>query len=345
MAKSYKSVLTYFSKYLPPQKVTNDDLSKIMETSDSWIKERSGIAERRYVHKSVSTSDIAVEAVKNLLEKSNYKPEDFDYIIGCTLSPDHYFPGIAPIVQNKLKFPFIPSLDIRVQCSAFVYSLQMADAFIRSGQYKRILLVFADVQSKFLDLTTRGRNVAVLFADGAAAVVCEAEEIQNDSERPSVSNNSSGIIDSILGADGSGVEHLLIRSPGTSTEHFLNTEDVEQGFWYPKMEGKTVFKHAVTRMCDVAETLMKKHNLKAQDIDYLFPHQANFRISEFVREKIGLPAEKVFNNIHHYGNTTSATIPICLEEALEQGKIKKGNLILSVGFGAGFTWGGNLIRL
>jgi 3-oxoacyl-[acyl-carrier-protein] synthase-3 len=184
-----------------------------------------------------------------------------------------------------------------------------------------------------------------LFADGAAAVVCEAEEIQNYSERPSVSNNSSGIIDSILCADGSGVEHLLIRSPGTSTEHFLNTEDVEQGFWYPKMEGKTVFKHAVTRMCDVAETLMKKHNLKAQDIDYLFPHQANFRISEFVREKIGLPAEKVFNNIHHYGNTTSATIPICLEEALEQGKIKKGNLILSVGFGAGFTWGGNLIRL
>ncbi len=344
MAKQYKMVMTHFSKYLPPGKVTNNDLSKLMDTNDAWITERSGIRERRFVEESVSTSDLGIEAVKNVLAASNLKPSDFDYIIASTLSPDYYFPGIAPIIQHKLGFPTIPAIDIRVQCSAFVYSTQMAEAMIKSGQYKRILLVFSDVQSKMLDLTTKGRNVAVLFGDGAAAVVCEAVEC-SEKEMPTVQNNISGVIDTILGSDGVGAELLLTRSPGTATKGFMNSEAMENGDWHPTMEGRSVFKHAVTRMCEVAETLMKRHNISANDLACLVPHQANLRISEMVREKMALPKEKVFNNIHCYGNTTSATIPICINEALEQGRLKKGDLILTVAFGAGFTWGGSLIRL
>lgn len=344
MAKHFKTVMTHFSRYLPPGRVTNDDLSKLMDTNDAWITERSGIRERRFVEEPTTTSDLAIEAVKKILEESKLKPSDFDYIIASTLSPDFYFPGIAPIVQHKLGFPMIPAVDIRVQCSAFVYSTQLADAMIKSGQYKRILLVFSDVQSKLLDLTTNGRNVAVLFGDGAAAVICEAEEC-SESELPSTNNNKSGVIDTILGSDGTGAELLLIRSPGTATKGFLNPETHGLGDWHPKMEGRLVFKHAVSRMCEVAETLMKRHQITANDIACLIPHQANLRISEMVREKMELSPDKVFNNIHQYGNTTSATIPICIDEALEQGRVKKGDLILTVAFGAGFTWGGSLIRL
>lgn len=344
MAKQFKTVMTHFSRYLPPGRVTNDDLSKLMDTNDAWITERSGIKERRFVEEPTATSDLAIEAVKKVLAQANLKPSDFDYIIASTLSPDFYFPGIAPIVQHKLGFPPIPAIDIRVQCSAFVYSTQLADAMIKSGQYKRILLVFSDVQSKLLDLTTNGRNVAVLFGDGAAAVICEASE-SSELELPTTVNHYSGVIDTILGSDGVGAELLLIRSPGTATKGFLSPETYEIGDWHPKMEGRQVFKHAVSRMCEVAETLMARNKITANDIACLIPHQANLRISEMVREKMELPQDKVFNNIHKYGNTTSATIPICISEALEEGKIKKGDLILTVAFGAGFTWGGSLIRV
>lgn len=344
MAKYFKTVMTHFSRYLPPGRVTNDDLSKLMDTNDNWITERSGIKERRFVSEPTTTSDLAIEAVKKILDESKLQPSDFDYIIASTLSPDYYFPGIAPLVQHKLGFPPIPAIDIRVQCSAFVYSTQMAQAMIQSGQYKRILLVFSDVQSKLLDLTTNGRNVAVLFGDGAAAVICEAQECLA-TDMPSAQNQSSGVIETILGSDGSGAELLLIRSPGTATKGFLNTETYSTGDWHPKMEGRQVFKHAVNRMCEVAESLMKRHQITAKDIACLIPHQANLRISEMVREKMELSPDKVFNNIQNYGNTTSATIPICINEALEQKRIKKGDLILTVAFGAGFTWGGSLIRL
>ncbi len=344
MQQNFKTVLTHVAKFLPPQRVTNFDLSKLMDTTDEWITERSGIKERRFVEGATSTSDIAVEAVKKVLEKSGHSPKDFDYIIASTLSPDFYFPGIAPLIQTKLGFPTIPALDIRVQCSAFVYSMQMADAFIRAGQAKRILLVFSDVQSKILDLTTNGRNVAVLFGDGAAAVICEAVSCAVE-ELPNTKNNSSGVIDSFIGADGAGAELLLSRSPGTAGEKFLSSECHANGHWHPKMDGKAVFKHAVTRMCEVVDTLLQRNNITANDIACLIPHQANLRISEYMREKMKLPEEKVFNNIQKYGNTTSATIALCIEEALEQGRIKKGDLLLTVAFGAGFTWGGNLIRL
>jgi 3-oxoacyl-[acyl-carrier-protein] synthase-3 len=342
MTELYKTILSNYSQFLPENKVTNDDLSKLMDTNHTWIKERSGISERRFASDTETTSTLAIEAVKKLFEESKYKPEDFDYIIASTLSPDYYYPGIAPLIQHKLNFRNIPALDIRVQCSAFVYSVQMADAFIKSGLYKRILLVFSDVQSRFLDLTTAGRNVAVLFSDGAAAVVCEA---QSCSEFPTAQNKESGVIDTILGADGSGTELLLLPSPGSATKNFVSSESILNKQCHPKMEGRAVFKHAVTRMCEVAETLMKRNHIQASDIACLVPHQANLRISEFVREKMGLPEDKVFNNIEKYGNTTSATIPICLNEAIKEGKLKKGDLILTTAFGAGFTWGGNLFRL
>jgi 3-oxoacyl-[acyl-carrier-protein] synthase-3 len=339
-----RTELTGFSKFLPTRRVTNDEMSQWMETSNEWILERTGIQERRFVDSHTASSDLAVNAVKSLLEEKNLQPIDFDYIIACTLSPDYYFPGIAPIVQHKLNFPNIPALDIRVQCSAFVYAVNLADALIKSGQYKRILLVFSDVQSKFLDFSTRGRNMAVLFADGAAAVVCEAIKTEYDAT-PTAHNKISGIIDTILGADGSGVEFLGLRSPGSAGDAFLHETDHENGHCFPHMDGKYVFKHAVTRMCEVAEQLIQKHNLTTDDIACLIPHQANLRISELVRTKINLPSEKVFNNIQNYGNTTSATIPICIREAMELKKIKKGDLIITVAFGAGFTWGGSLIRL
>jgi 3-oxoacyl-[acyl-carrier-protein] synthase-3 len=344
MAKYFKMVMSHFSQYLPPRRVTNDDLSKVMDTNDAWITERSGIKERRFVEEPTTTSDLAIEAVKKVFVQSNLQAKDFDYIIACSLSPDYYFPGIAPIVQNKLSFPNIPAIDIRVQCSAFVYSTQLAQAMIQSGQYKRILMVFADVQSKLLDLSNHGRNVAVLFGDGAAAVVCEAQEC-TEAEMPTVFNKSSGVIDTILGSDGIGAELLLLRSPGTATPGFLNSETIANKSCHPQMEGRHVFKHAVSRMCEVAEALMKKHKITSKDIACLIPHQANLRISELVREKMELSPEKVFNNIQKYGNTTSATIPVCINEALEIGRVKKGDLILTVAFGAGFTWGGSLIRL
>ena len=340
----YRTEINYVTKFLPEKRITNDYLSTIMDTNDAWIKERSGIHERRFVDEPTSTSDLGIEAVRLILKKSGYAPKDFDFIIGCTLSPDYYFPGIAPMIQNKLNFPFLPSLDIRVQCSAFVYSIQLADSLIQSGKYKRILIVYSDVQSKLLDLTTEGRNVAVLFGDGAGALICEAKSCDAN-EKPSGKNKATGVIDSILGADGSGTELLLVRSPGTATNGFLNKETFDNGDWHPKMDGRTVFKHAVSRMCETVETLLKKNQLTVNDIDLLIPHQANMRISDYVREKLEFPQDKVYNNIQKYGNTTSATIAICLEEALSEKKLKKGDLLLTVAFGAGFTWGGNLIRI
>ncbi len=342
---SIRTELSGFSKFLPEKRVTNNDLSQVMDTNDEWIVGRTGIKERRFIEdNSVCSSDLAIGAVKKLLEDKNLKPSDFDFIIASTLSPDYYFPGIAPTIQHKLGFGNIPALDIRVQCSAFVYSVEMADALLKSGRYKRILLVFTDVQSKILDFTNRGRNVSVLFADGAAAVVCEGIPCV-ENELPTANNNISGVIDTILGADGSGTELLALKVPGTAHPTFIDHAAIDNGDCHPTMEGQAVFKQAVARMCEVAETLMKKHNITGNDIACLIPHQANMRISEFVRTKMGLPPEKVFNNIHCYGNTTSATIPICITEALTAGKIKKGDLIVTVAFGAGFTWGGSLIRI
>lgn len=336
-----KTQIRGIGHYLPPRVVTNEGLSKCMDTSDEWISERSGIKERRYVDEKTSTSDLAVHAAQQALTDANLKTDDIDFIVAATLSPDLYFPGIGTILQDKLGMKPLPALDVRAQCSGFVYGLATADAFIRSGQAQRILFVCAEAQSKLLDLTTRGREVAVLFGDGAGALVLEAA---TTSVLPSTKNKERGIIDTLMGCDGSGANILCLRNPGTTGPKFIRESDLAEGTQYPYMEGRTVFKNAVTRMVDCVQTMLRKHEIEVKDINLLVPHQANLRINEMVREKLGLSENRVFNNIQKYGNTTAATIPLCLSEARDQGKLKQGDLVLTVAFGAGFTWGCNLLR-
>lgn len=336
-----RSVVRSVAHYVPPKVVKNQDFEKFMETSDAWIQERTGIKERRWAEDGVTTSDIGLLAANEALTKAGLQPTDIDLIIASTISPDMYFPGIGVQLQHRLGCRTIPALDLRAQCSGFIYGLSTADAFIRSGQSKRVLLVCAEIQHIVLDMTTRGRDMAVLFGDGAGAVVVEAAE---SSEKPTAQNKVRGVIDSIMGSDGSGAEILALKKPGSATPDFINRADFENHAFHPQMDGRVVFKHAVTRLCEVAVQMCKKHGVRPQDLDLVAPHQANLRINEMVREQLGLPPEKVFNNIHKYGNTTAATIPIVLSEAQAEGKIKEGSLVLTLAFGSGFTWGANLIR-
>ena len=332
-----RSVIRGVGHYVPPRVVTNTDLEKLMETSHEWIVERTGIHERRFVEPGVRTSDLAIKAVENALSRAELQVGDIDYIIAATLSPDYFFPGIGPIVQKRMGFKKIPALDIRTQCSGFVYGLSTADALIRAGQAKRLLLVCAEVQSQSLDLTTRGRDMSVLFGDGAAAVVVEA---QSDDGSPL----PRGVLDSILGSDGSGAEVLCLHAPGSATPNFISHQALDDGLQFPQMDGRVVFKNAVVRMGESVTTLLARNGVSPEMLNLVVPHQANLRINEFLREKLGLPKEKVFNNIERYGNTTAATIPLCLSEAEQMGRLKKGDLVVTVAFGAGFTWGANLIR-
>jgi 3-oxoacyl-[acyl-carrier-protein] synthase-3 len=308
-----------------------------MDTSDAWITERTGIKERRFVENdTVSTTTLGVEAAQRALALAGWSPKDVDLIVAATLSPDYYFPGIGVMLQHRLGCGTIPALDIRAQCSGLVYGLSCVDGYVRSRQVKRILLVCAEVQSPVLDLTTRGRDMAVLFGDGAGALCIEGVDESAAAGR--------GILDSYLGSDGGGADVLCMKVPGTATPGFVRESDVSEARIHPQMDGKVVFKNAVTRLTETAMTLLKRNNLAPQQIGLLVPHQANLRINEMVREQLGLAPEQVFNNIQRYGNTTAATIPICLSEAVEQGILKPGMLVMTVAFGAGFTWGGNLIR-
>jgi len=322
--------------YVPERRVTNDDLSKLMETSDEWITERTGIKERRFVDTSCAgTSELGERAARAALERAGWSAQDVDLIVVATLSPDYYFPGVGVMLQQKLGCRTIPALDIRAQCSGLVYGLSVVDGYVKSRQAKKILLVCAEVQSPVLDLTTRGRDMAVLFGDGAGAVTIEAVE-GTASDR--------GIVDSFLGSDGSGAEVLCMKLPGTATPGFISADDIKQSRVHPSMDGKLVFKNAVTRLLETAGTLLQRNRISPEQIDLIIPHQANLRINEMVRTQLGLPSEKVFNNIQRYGNTTAATIPICMSEAVAEGRLKQGDLVLTLAFGAGFTWGGNLIR-
>jgi 3-oxoacyl-[acyl-carrier-protein] synthase-3 len=344
MFQQFRTVVRGVGKYLPENEVTNTELAKTIDTSDDWITERTGIRARRIAPKGMTTSFLAVEASRNALAHAGVTPKDIDLVIAATLSPDYFFPGIGSLVQHKLGMNCVGALDIRQQCSGFVHGLSMADAFIRSGQARRVLLVCAEIQTTIMDMTTRGRDMAVLFGDGAGAIVLEGESVSSPAELPRADNAVRGVIDNIMGGDGGGAEHLIMRAPGTSSPDFISASDIEEGRRWPHMEGRTVFKHAITRMCEATETLLTRNGLKAQDVSLVLPHQANMRINEMVREKLGLPPEKFFNNIHKYGNTTAATVPLCLAEAVEEGRLKKGDLALTVAFGAGFTWGANLIR-
>ncbi len=327
---------------LPPHIVTNDELATHMDTSDTWIRERSGIIQRHHVTDGIATSHLAIEASQNALKQAGLKGEDLDFILAATLSPDYFFPGLGVQIQHGLGCRTIPAMDIRVQCSGFSWGLATADAFMRTGKYKRLLLVGAEIHSRIMELSNRNRNFSVLFGDGAGAVILETH---SGSEAPSAKNNIRGMIDHEMGSDGSGAEMLILRRPGNAGEPTFQDMGEERSMAsLPHMEGQAVFKNAVTRMSEVLTELLTRNGLTAADLDLLIPHQANLRITEMLRKKFELPEEKVVSNIHLYGNTTAATLPLCMNDAQNDGRLVPGKLVATVTFGAGFTWGANLIR-
>lgn len=333
----YTSKIIGLGYYVPENVVTNDDLSKMMDTNDAWIQERTGIKERRHIKKGDgnSTSIMGAKAAKIALERANRTPADIDMIVFATLSPDMYFPGGGVEVQEIMGMRTIPALDVRNQCSGFVYALSVADQYVKTGMYKNILVIGSENHSGGLDFTTRGRSVSVIFGDGAGAVVLSRNEL-----------GKGGILSTHLHSEGKYKNELSLKGP--STEHWVPqiiAENPQEDIpYYPYMNGQFVFKHAIVRFSEVIEEGLKANNLEVQDIDMLIPHQANLRISQFIQHKLRLPDDKVYNNIQKYGNTTAASIPIALAEAWESGKIKEGDLVVLAAFGSGFTWGSAIIR-
>ncbi len=332
----YKSKITGLGKYVPERIVKNDDLTEFMDTNDAWIRERTGIEERRWVSDGDgnTTATMAAEASKIAIERAGLTPKDIDMIVFATLSPDYYFPGSGVLLQEQLGCDTIPALDVRNQCSGFVYALTTADQFIKTGMYKNILVVGSEVQSTGLDKSTRGRGIAVIFGDGAGAVVL------------SRSDDDSEILSNHIHSEGKYAMELSNPAPGCLNPPRKLVEDwnMEDLTYFPYMNGNFVFKHAVTRFPEAIMEGLNANNLTPQDIDMLIPHQANLRISQFVQKRLGMKDEQIFNNIQRYGNTTAASIPIALTEAWEQGKIKRGDLVVLAAFGSGFTWGSNIIR-
>jgi 3-oxoacyl-[acyl-carrier-protein] synthase-3 len=321
--------------YVPSKVVTNHDLAQMFETSDEWIQQRTGIVERRFIeHSGIGASDLAIPAVKMACENAGITPNDLDMIIFATLSPDYTFPGSGCLLGNKLGLPGIPALDIRNQCSGFLYGLKIADAWIQTGMYKRIALVGAEVHSTGIELADRGRDVAVLFGDGAACAILGPTDDPN-----------RGVLDVEIHADGSGAEELWIEAPCSNHMPRITHEMIDDGRVWPKMNGKQVFRWATAKMPEVAMSVLTRNGVELENIDLLVPHQANRRINEFVSHKLGIPPEKVVHNIQKYGNTTAASIPLALSEAIQDGRAKEGSLILFAAFGAGFTWGAGLVRL
>lgn len=318
---------------VPDRVVTNHDLAKIIDTSDEWIQQRSGIVERRHVDEGQTPSDLAVNAARKAMQAANVDVKDIDLLLVSTLSPEHYFPGTCSFVQRKLGMGTTPSLDLRAQCSGFLYGLSVANAMISSGQYKRILLIGVEVHSRALDFTDRGRDVAVLFGDGAGAVVLEAS---NSSEH--------GIVNVILHSEGEHAEKLWVEYPTSARSPYITPSLVEEGGASPKMDGKFVFKNAVVRLPQVVLETLAPLYLNPEDVDMFLFHQANLRINEFVAQGFGLSPEKTPFNINKYGNCSSASIPMLLDEMVRTNRIKSGDLVCLAAFGSGFTWGGALIR-
>jgi len=320
-------------RFLPERRVTNSDLEKMFDTSDAWIQQRTGIAERRYADEGVYCSDLALEASLRALDHAGMSRNELDFIIFATLSPDHHFPGSGCILQRKLGLMETACLDVRNQCSGFLYSLAVADAFVRTGMYRRILVVGAEVHSSALDFSNTGRDVAVLFGDGAGAVIV------GPSEDP-----GRGILSSHLHADGRFADALKLDIWDISKKPYIRHEDIDEGRIWPKMRGRDVFRMATTKMPEVILNALNANGLTLDQIALFIPHQANLRINQFCAARLGVPEEKFFSNIGRYGNTTAGSIPIAISEALEQGLIREGDYILLVAFGAGFTWGATLIR-
>jgi len=319
--------------YVPPEVWTNDDMTKLMDTSDEWIQERTGIKQRHIAEDGIGCADLAKFAAEQAIADAGMTNQDIDMIIFATLNPDVFFPGSACVLQSKMPFGTIPALDIRQQCTGFIYAVAIADRFIRTGWCDHILVIGAEVHSTGLDFTTRGRDVAVLFGDGAGAVVMVPTE-----------NEDEGVLDFALHAEGENYDKLWIPAPYGSVRGRITHEMIERAEHYPKMDGRAVFKHAIPRFCEAINEVLEKTGYTIEDVDLFIPHQANDRITYTVAARMGLPDEKVVSNIAIYGNTTAATIPICICESRQDGRLKKGSLLLAAAFGSGFTWGSFLMH-
>lgn len=328
-----KSRITGVGHYVPEQIITNEYLSTIIDTNNEWIVERTGIEERRWFTPGIDTvTTMSANASKIALNRAGLTPKDIDFIVFATITPDYFVPGNGVLLQRELGMQGKPALDIRNACSGFIYALSVADQFIKTGMYKNILVVGAEIQSSALDKTDAGRSSAVIFADGAGAVVLQA-----------VGEDEPGILSTHLHADGDYAEELYLKDPGSSREVRLSPEIVENPSFKMFMNGNVVFKHAVVRFQEVIEEALQTNHKSKEEIDLLVTHQANLRISNYIQQKLGLPDEKVFNNIMKLGNTTAATIPIALSEAWEQGRLKEGDLVCLAAFGSGFTWASALL--
>ncbi|NVK03927.1 MAG: ketoacyl-ACP synthase III [Flavobacteriia bacterium] len=334
---TYTSRIAGMGYYVPENVVTNDDLSKLMDTNDEWITERTGIKERRFVKEGDgnTTSSMGVKAAKMAIDNAGITKDDIDFIVFATLSPDYYFPGPGVLVQRDLGIREVGALDVRNQCSGFVYALSVADQYVRSGMYQNILVIGSEYHSGGLDLTTRGRGVSVIFGDGAGAAVVRRSE-----------KEGQGILSTHLHSQGEHAEELALLGPSTShwVDRIMEENDPTDESYYPYMNGNFVFKHAVTRFEQVINEALDANGYTSTDIDMLVPHQANLRISQFIAKKMGLTPDQVYNNIMRYGNTTAASIPIALSEALKEGKVKEGDLVCLAAFGSGFTWASALMR-
>ena len=334
----YNSKISGLGFYLPDNIVTNDDLSKLMDTNDEWIRERTGIEERRWIDRKSedTTSVMGVKAAKIAISDANLTKDDIDFIIFATLSPDYFFPGAGVMVQDMMDMKTVGALDVRNQCSGFIYALSTADQFVKTGMYKNILVIGSETHSPGLDKTTRGRGVSVIFGDGAGAVVVSREE-----------DNSKGILSTHLHSQGEHAKELSVISPGLGTRwvsDIIKDNDPNEESYLPYMNGQFVFKNAVVRFSEVINEALEKNNLNKDDIKLLIPHQANLRIAQFIQKKFRLEDNQVFNNISKYGNTTAASIPIALTEAYRANLIQKNDIIILAAFGSGFTWGSALIR-
>ena len=333
----YHSKISGLGFYVPSTVVTNDDLSKIIDTNDAWIQERTGIHERRHIIKGEdTTTTMGVKAAKIAIERAGIDKNEIDFIVFATLSPDYYFPGPGVLVQRDLGLRTVGALDVRNQCSGFVYALSVADQYIKTGMYKNILVIGSEVQSSGLDMTTRGRGVSVIFGDGAGAAVLSCEE-----------DLTKGILSTHLHSEGIHAEELVLTAPGMGgrwVNDILADNNPEDESYFPHMNGQFVFKNAVVRFAEVINEGLEANNLSVSDINMLIPHQANLRISQYIQNKFQLSDEQVFNNIQKYGNTTAASVPIALTEAWEQGKIKSGDTLVLAAFGSGFTWASAIIK-
>jgi 3-oxoacyl-[acyl-carrier-protein] synthase-3 len=345
-----RSLIAGIGMYVPKNVVTNEDLTRYMETSDAWIQERTGIQERRFAdRKGETTTTMGIEAARQAMDRAGVTAQDIDFIVFATLSPDYYFPGCGVLVQRALGMKEIGALDVRNQCSGFVYALSVADQFIRSGMYRNILVIGSEKHSFGLDMSTRGRNVSVIFGDGAGAVVLQSTE-----------EEGRGILSTHLHSDGSEAELLAMFNPGTHANHwkegladfnesevadlFMSHQMIDKAQLFPNMDGQAVFKKAVVKFPEVILEALEQNGLQPSDLRLLVPHQANLRIAQFVQQKLQLRDDQVYNNIQRYGNTTAASVPIALCEAWQEGRVGPGDLVCLAAFGSGFTWASALLR-